>query len=331
MADRGGESDAPVALHERALHTIDPIAWDRFVVAGGGSFLGSWKVIRTESLLRTVRVFDLFSSAAPTTKIGQCAVAVSRRRARFLDKLHLLPEHADLWAHGVRQAIARCGTATYAYGSPWNHERRCLSGAAGLWPAGALVDASLRLDCVDFSAWPDFATYRRDVSENIRRDYKKAAGAQPTVVTRRGVAAYRDVPGLVGLRRQVMRRNSEPFSSLLDTPKHALKLLCLRDDAFISTVEAHGERQAAFFGVRFGDAIYYLSGGTRDRSEGFGSYLFLTLIEAWFGQMPQGRLYLGETEPGYDRPEDYERGNLLYRRKLRARSIPGTAFTLDLR
>src|SRR5690349_24344549 len=137
MAERGVESDAPVALHERALHTIDPVAWDRFVVASGGSFLGSWKVIRTESLLRTVRVFDLFSAAAPTVKIGQCAIAVSRRRARFLDRLHLLPEHAGLWEHGVRQTIARCGTATYAYGSPWNHEHRCLTSLNERWPGGA--------------------------------------------------------------------------------------------------------------------------------------------------------------------------------------------------
>lgn len=330
MGQRGSfESDAPVALHERSQQTIDPIAWDRFVVACGGSFLSSWKVVRAESLLRTVRVFDLVSASAPHSKIGQCAVAVGRRRVRFLDRLHLLPEHADLWAAGVRQVMARCGAATYAYGSAWNHEARCVTTAAALWPARRVVDGALRLDCVDFGAWPDFAAYRRSVSENIRRDYKKAAAAAPTVVTRRGVAAYRDVPGLVALRKQVMRRNSEPFSSALDTPKHALKLLCLRDDAFISTIEAHGARQAAFFGVRFGDAVYYLSGGTRDRSEGFGSYLFLTLIEAWFGQMPRGRLYLGETEPGFDRPDDYDRGNLLYRRKLRARSVPGTVFTLD--
>ena len=152
--------------------------------------------------------------------------------------------------------MTRCGAATYAYGSPWNHEARCLASAAAAWPEGKLVEGGLRLDCVDFAAWPDFAAYRRAVSENIRRDYKKAAAASPTVVTRRGAAAYRDVPGLVALRRQVMIRKGESFSGMFDTPKHALKLLCLRDDAFISTIEADGVRQAAFFGVRFGNRIY---------------------------------------------------------------------------
>ena len=86
MGQRGSfESGAAVALRERSQHAIDPIAWDRFVIACGGSFLSSWKVVRAESLLRTVRVFDLVSPAAPHIKLGQCAVGVGRRRVRFLD------------------------------------------------------------------------------------------------------------------------------------------------------------------------------------------------------------------------------------------------------
>jgi len=318
-------------MQERSVGAVDPAAWDRFVFESRGSFLGSWKVIRVESLLRTVRIFEFFlTNPSGRLKIGQCAVAVANRRVRFLDRLHLLPDHAETWADGLRQVFARCGAATYAYGSPWNHERRCLAAVAADLPAGKLVDGAIGVDCIDFAAWPDFAAYRRAVSENIRRDYKKAAAAAPMVVTRRGAAAYRDVPGLVALRRQVMARNGEPFSSVLDTPKHALKLLCLRDDAFIATVEAEGIRQSAFFGVRFGNGIYYLSGGTRDKSEGFGSFLFLTLIENWFAQHPDGKLYRGTTEPGLT-PETYSHGNLLSRRMLRAVSIPRTAFTLDLR
>ncbi len=90
-----------------------------------------------------------------------------------------------------------------------------------------------------------------------------------------------------------MRRNDERFSSVVDAPMHALKLMCLGDDAFISLVEANGRAQAAFFGVRFGSAFYYVSGGTADKCEGFGSYLFLTPIEGWFAEQPRGKLYLG--------------------------------------
>jgi hypothetical protein len=323
------QTDTPVVVLERAVDEIDPGAWDRFALASGGSFLGAWRVIRTEGLLRTVRVFELFAAPPPHLKVAQCAVAVAHDRVRFLDRLHVLPAHADLWPVCLQRVVERCGTGSYTYGSPWNHEQRCLDALRRAMPRARLVDTSTGVDAVAFADWRDFAAYRRAVSENIRRDYKKAASASPTVAIRRGAAACLDVVGLVGLRRQVMRRNGEPFSPLVDAPLHALKLLCMGDDAFIATVRADGRPEASFFGVVFGDGIYHVSGGTRDRSEGFGSYLFLTLIEQWFGQHPRGALYLGVTEPGL-RPEAYERGNLLYRRKLRARSIPNTAFTLDL-
>jgi hypothetical protein len=286
-------------------------------------------VIRAERVRSAVRVFGIVSTVAGTpVTIGQCAVAVRGRRIRFLDRIHLLPAHAHAWATVVRQVVARCGPGTYRYGSAWNHERRSLPASGALLP-GRLDDDALRLDCIDFAAWADFAAYRRAVSENLRRDYKKAAAASPIVTTRRGLDACRDVPALVGLRKQVMRRNGESFSSVVDGPKHVLKLMCLGDDAFISTVDAGGRARAAFFGVRFGDRLYYVAGGTEDKCEGFGSYLFLTLIEQWFAEHPRGSIYLGVTEPGFV-PDTYTRGNLLYRRKLRATSVDGTAFSLHV-
>jgi hypothetical protein len=321
------DPEASVAVRERLIAEIDPAAWDRCVLACGGSFLGAWNVIRAERLLHTVRVFDLVTSGPNPVKIGQAAVAIDHDRARFLDRVHLLPTHADRWSRAVQHIVERCGAAIYSYGSPWNAERQCLAPLRHALPAAHIVDASTGIDAVEFATWRSFAAYRRGISENIRRDYRKAAAASPVVALRRGVFACRDIAGLVGLRRQVMRRNQEPFSTLIDAPLHALKLLCLGEHAFIATVRAAGRSEAAFFGVEFGDRICYVSGGTRDRSEGFGSYLFLTLIEQWFATHPTGVLHLGVTEPGLV-PETYSRGNLLYRRKLRAVSVPNTAFTL---
>lgn len=327
---RASDPEAAVLL-ERAIDEIDPIAWDRFAVACGGSFLGAWRVVRAEGLLAPLRLFEIYDSAPSTRrKIGQCAVAVVHDRVRFLDRLQILPTHDHLWAPTLQRIVARCGSMLYSYGSPWNAELRCLAALQAAFPGARLTDASTGIDAVEFGRWADFARYRRAVSENIRRDFKKAAAASPTIVVRRGASACRDIGGLVALRAQVMRRNHEPFSSLVDGPLHVLKLLCMGRDAFIATVRAGGRAEAAFFGVEFGGRVYYVSGGTRDRSEGFGSYLFLSLIEAWYADHPRGALLLGITEPGLD-PGTYERGNLLYRRKLRAASVPSTAFGLDLR
>ena len=322
-------ASAPLVLREQSPGAIDPAGWDRFVIACGGSFLGSFKVIRAERFLHRVRIFELeVAFPASVETIGRCAVTVSGRRVRFLDRLHLLPPYADRLAEAMHQILARCGAETFAYGSAWNHERQSAAAIAPLLPGSRLTDTPLRIDAVAFGAWRDFAAYRRDVSENLRRDYKKAAAAGPIVVMRHGLAAVRDVARLVRLRGQVLRRNGEPFSSVLDAPRHVLKLLCMGDDAFIATVEALGRRQAAFFGVRFGDAVYYLGGGTEDRSHGFGSYLFLTLLERWFAEHPRGTLYLG-SEPRDIDAGSYTQGNLLYRRKLRADWVPGTAFTVS--
>ena len=320
---------APFVLREHAPGAIDAADWDRFVVACGGSFLGSAKVIRAERFLHRVRVFEVqVASSAGVETIGRCAVAVAGRRARFLDRLHLLPRYTDRWAEAVQQILACCGAGSFVYGSAWNHERRSAAEVAHIIPGSRLVDRPLRIDGVDFSAWRDFADYRRSVSENLRRDYRKAAAAGPVVVVRHGLGACRDVARLVGLRAQVLRRNGEPFSSVADARRHVLKLLCMGDDAFIATVEAFGRRQAAFFGVRFGGAIYYLGGGTEDRSHGFGSYLFLTLIERWFAECPNGTLHLG-SEPADIDAGSYTQGNLLYRRKLRAGWVPGTSFCVQ--
>ena len=325
--ERSFDTDRGAVLHERLFDAVDPTAWDRFAAACGGSFLGCWKVIAAEALTRPVRIFEF---RAGGDAIAQCALAIVNGRVRFLDRLHILPAHTQCWASCIQAVVERCGPASYRYGSFWNHEHRCPRTLAARIPGASVVDGAAGVDRVDFAEWGSFAAYRRGISENIRRDYKKAASSSPQVVTRRGLAAVRDVPGLVLLRREVMRRNNEPFSTLWDGPRHVLKLLALGEDAFISTIRSGGVLHGSFFGVRFGNGIYYLGGGTADRDQGFGSYLFLSLIEGWFADQPKGVLYLGENIPNVD-PRTYTQGNLLYRRKLRADVIPGTRFRLDVR
>jgi hypothetical protein len=321
-----------VALDERAPGAIDPAAWDAFVRACGGSFLGTWRIVRANRLWSRVRVFEftLRSPDGPPRKIAQCALSIARGRVRFLDRLHIEADAVWLWEHCLNLVIERCGAATYEYGSPWNpEERRPPSSAVGKLVARSVSEKAFLIDRVDFRRWASFDAYRRDVSENIRRDYKKAVEASAVVETRHGLAAVRDLVALVRLRRQVMDRNGERFSGAADLAIHFLKLACIGDPAFIATVRADGRCHAAFFGVRFGDDIYYLSGGTEKNSQGYGSYLFLTLIERWFVGHPQGKLYLGRQAACVD-PATYTRGNQLYRRKLRATAVPGAEFRVQV-
>jgi hypothetical protein len=313
---------------ERDLGSVDGVAWDVFVQSCDASFLGSWRVVRANRVLNSVRVFEFFAGQPGPQKVGQCAVAIGRGRVRFIDRLHLLPEYSSLWEGCLRAVVEQCGPALYEYGSGWNRENH---GPTSLEVPGFETRLSegrfFHIDFVDFSRWGSFAAYRQDVSENIRRDYKKAVAAGARLETYRGLAAVPQVPLLVRLRRVVMERNDEPFSLLPDLGRHALKLLCIGDIAFISTAWVDRRCQAAFFGVRFGGDMYYLAGGTEAQSTGCGSFLFLTLIEQGFESGPNWKLYLGQ-----QRAVDptYTRGNHLYRRKLRATSVTGTAFCFEV-
>ncbi len=323
---------ADVRLVEHDGHAVDPGAWDAFVRACDGSFLGSWRVVRMERLRRRLRIFDVLAAGpgeAPV-KVGQCAVAVGRGRVRFLDRLHLKPGYLALWDRCAAMIVQRCGAATYDYGSPWNHEERCPFGSAGAFAAETLAASPFQIDRVEFGRWRDFADYRRSVSENIRRDYRKAADSPVRVDIRYGLSAVRDLPAFVRLRREVMQRNAEPYSAAADGWRHLLKLAAMGRQAFIATLRSRERCHAVFFGVRFGDDVYYLGGGTERNSQGFGSYLFLTLIEQWFAAGPRGHLYLGVQAACVD-PSTHTRGNLLYRRKLRASAVRGTAFSVDVR
>jgi hypothetical protein len=306
---------------------VDGAAWDAFILASGGSFLGTWRVVRANGFLSRIRVFEFFAHEnGAAHKIGQCAVAVARRRIRFLDRLHLLPERADQWERCVALVVERCGAGLYEYGSLWNAEnRQAPHGRVGSWISRSLPGPRFLIDRVDFARWSGFDEYRDHVSENIRRDYRKAVAASATLECRQGLAALGGVITLCRLRSQVMRRNRQAFSLVLDIATHVLKIVCIGKLAFIATVRAGGRSPAAFFGVRFGEDIYYLAGGTEKNANGYGSYLFLTLIEDWFATHPTGKLYLGRQVACVD-PATYKRGNQLYRRKLRATAGPGTAF-----
>lgn len=316
-----------VTLRESPASSVDGAAWDAFILSCGSSFLGTWRVVRANRFLSRIRVFEFFAHDNGTAhRIGQCAVAVSARRIRLMDRIHLLPAWADQWERCVALVVERCGSGVYEYGSLWNAEdRRAPDGQVGSWVSRTLPGPRFLIDRVDFARWSDFAHYRDEVSENIRRDYRKAVAASAIVESRQGLAALRDVITLCRLRRQVMQRNGERFSLVVDIAKHVLKILCIGKLAFIATVRAEGHRPAAFFGVRFGDDIYYLAGGTKKNANGYGSFLFLTLIEEWFATHPAGKLYLGRQIACVD-PATYKRGNQLYRRKLRATAGPGTAF-----
>ena len=256
--------------------------------------------------------------------MGQCAVHVGRRKVTFLDKIQLLPSHRHLNRRCFDFVMRQFGDVAYKYGSRWNDEDEFDFERMSRFDVDSTI---FHVDLIEFRDWPDFAAYRRGVSENIRRDYKKAKEVGAIVKTDYGLKGFRDLFALIAMRRHMIRRNNLSVSRILDYLSHAGRILVLGKKSFVTTVKINGKVYAAFFGVEVGSRLYYISGGTRRNHLGAGSYLFLTLIESWFSKHPKGEFLMGDCPESFENPE-HDGGNVLYRRKLRVRSVNGVEFRL---
>jgi hypothetical protein len=318
---------ARLKISERSYFSFQKNEWDNFARASFGSFLGSWRVIKARRLFGVVRFFDFILSDGSSTnhKVGQCALLVDAQSVTFLDRIYLVPAQRDLRDRCLALICEQFGARRYNYGSHWNEEEYSPDPAICGFATGAFTDHPFQIDVIDFRDWPDFHAYRRAVSENIRRDFRKARKASTLLRTRFGPAAARDLVALVAMRACMMRKNKESFSQTFDFFVHAAKLAILGENGFITTAKINGRCYSAFFGAKFGRNIYYISGGTRQNRMGAGSYLLLTLIEAWFSENPTGKVLMGDSASPSDQ-NAYHDGALLYRHKLRARPINGVEF-----
>jgi hypothetical protein len=320
------QSGLELNVERRSFASFRGDEWDDFAASTGASFLGAWNIVRARGFSGRVSLFDFIQvdGDGSRQKVGQCAVHVAGGKATFLDKIQLLPAHADINRRCFDLVVEQLGEMDYKYGSRWNDEPNFdLEGLTRFD-----VDNSIfHIDLIEFREWANFASYRRAVSENIRRDYKKAVEANAIARTDYGLKGLRELIAFVAMRRHMARRNDLPFSRVLDFITHAGRLLVLGKKAFVTTVRIKGKCYAAFFGAEIGSRLYYLSGGTANNHLGAGSYLFLTLIEDWFSKHPQGEFLMGDCRKSYKETE-HDRGNLLYRRKLRVRSVNGVVFKL---
>ena len=226
-----------------------------------GSFLGSWKV----SLPSTRAHRPDFDFSAAGEQIAQCAVTIAKTGRDFLDRLHILPAHAHRWAWCLQTVIERCGPADRLrlvleprapLSGPARGPRvRRVAGRRGLRRRSRRLRGVGQL---------------RGLSPRHQREHppglQEGRGGGRRVLTRRGSRPPRRA-GLVRLRREVMRRNREPYYD-----RRTGRGTCSswwRSGKTRSSRPSRRRRPARpFFGVRFGNGIYYLGGGTRDRNQG---------------------------------------------------------------
>jgi len=317
---------------ERSFASFGPKEWDNFVLSSGGSFLGSWALIKARRLVANIKLLEFHADyGLPTSrKVGQCALVVNGRRVTFLDRICLRPTYEHFWGQCFRLVTQQFRAKTYHYGSHWNQESRFEISAIDGCDVETILDNQFHIDLIDLWDWPNFEAYLRSVSENVRRDHRKAKNTDVRMETKRGLAALREVFALVRLRAEVMRKNGLRSWFLRDYFIHVAKLAVFGQSGFITTARMNGKCYSAFFGIEFGHNLYYISGGTTNNRHGFGSYLFLTLIEKCFAEHPSGKFVMGFCT-GHRDQWTYGSGALLYRRKLRVKSVDGMEFRLRIK
>jgi hypothetical protein len=320
-------TDHHLEVRERSAWKVATTEWDEFACRVlSSSFIGSFQTIAFFRLTHRVIVFELFTPSVGgyTRKIGQCALAVGFRQKRFLESIQILPEFAHLKLAFLDHVIERMGKGSYRYGSHWNIED--IDVAEHLMKTRKVTwYLPFNVDYVDFTQWADYERYIKSVSSNVKRDFTKAESLGPALqlVVAQGFSGIKYVPALTKLRRAVISdKHRHEFSFVRSFVEVVSRIAIYRKSSSVAIVFHEGEPISSFFGISFGDRLYYLTGGTIPNKLGTGSFLFLSLIKDWYRHFPGGKFVMGFTR-GSHSPSEYNEGAFLYRRKLRVTQSSG--------
>lgn len=253
-------SSTRVSVSEIRLSQFDRQAWDRNAARSGASMRSAFAHLHGLGLKFLFRgapkLFHVYLEAdGERTQIGQYTLIFRGDSRVFYDGLHLYPEYRGLWAAAMTAVLADAGPGTYEYGWQWmpepprEAELRTIPGVTLTHVRPILVQG------VDFANWPDWDAYYRDISENIRRNARKAeklhGDLKFTLVT--GLAALTKVPALVAMRGDMYRRKQLAFNPLRIFAGYVTSILACPAQASIGVVTSGGRTLAIQNNVEFAD------------------------------------------------------------------------------
>ena len=326
---RPSASDASTTLIARRviLSRIDADDWNRGALAAGGSVRSSYahlETLRLKILMPAgMETFIVWRSiGGQEERIGHFIVTRRKGTRYFYDGVCLREQHQRHWADVVAMALEAYGPGQFEYGWEWSLERcreeelRRLSGVSITGVRNITVHA------IDFAAWGSWEGYKASVSENVRRNARKAPVQYPGIrlAYRRGLLLLLDIPKLTLLRRAMYLRKGLPFRPIrIGLGYLAGALLYSGDDLLVSAKVGRKAIAINRF-TRFGPLTYFRDGAAIDQPGGAVWYLMLTVLGRFYGQAPQAKILMGyvEVKPNAE-PAD---GLFRARRSLRASDFP---------
>jgi hypothetical protein len=298
---------------ELARAELASCMWDEFAERCGVSFrcaynaLAAWQFAASRSnhyMLLRLRRFEIFSDDHGG-KIGQCAIAIGRKQAVFIDRLQLLPACEAFWRPAMAGLLAAVGPGRYHYGSRWNIEPSRALDLQNLSGVTVEVIEDLVVQGIDFTYWESWDDYFRQISNNARRNAKRASMRYPTpsVRVRCGFLTLLDMLAIICLnRRTVLRKKLSPFQ--LSFFRFIFRIVTRHKYSVTAVASVGGRALAAFFGIEFGQNTYYETGGSRADNGGVAWHLMLAMIRrAYDRTYGSGKFIMGiklKSGPGWD-------------------------------
>jgi hypothetical protein len=277
-----------------------------------------------------LRRFQIFSEDNGA-KIGQCTIAIGHTQRVFVDGLQLLPAYQAFWELAMAALLASLGPGRYRYGSRWNIEPSRELDLQNLSGVNVELIEDLIVQAIDFTCWKSWNDYFRQISNNARRNAKRASTQHPTptVQIRCGLLTILDVLAITSLHRNtLLRKNIKEASFEVLLSRFLFRFITKHKYSITAVARAGGRTLAAFFGIEFGQNTYYWTGGSRADNRGVAWHLMLeTIRHAYNRTHGSGKFLMGTVEEsglGWD--------NLAWSRKqCRAANFPTSIVTFTYR
>lgn len=288
------------------LSALDGESWDAFArrcAAGLRSSSSRLQSIRLKAPLgHSLQLWEVYVPRADgPRKIAQCAVAHHRGRTIFYDGLQVLPEALHLWPALMKELLAALGPGEFEYGWEWSLEPPREDELSTMAGVRILSVRAVDVHGVDFSRWPDWESYLRQVRKSVRYEAKIAEAKHPGLhlVHRRGWRALPSLATLNAARRGTLRRKGIPPKGFSTFAAHLVDTLMGRDLVLVATMRQGRRSLAWFFGHRFGALTYYWSGAQSPRAFGASWRLLLEMLKQAYDRDPGGKFLMGFV----DRPD----------------------------
>ena len=318
-------------VREISLRSVVPADWDAQMRAAWASMRSAHAHLRALALKyplpSRVRVFSIAFGGAPDVPIGWFTIKRDGKVSEFYDGVLLLPDYAHLWGEALGAALAHLGPGVYRYGWPWSLEQS-REAALREFPGARVIEATgIVVQGVDFSRWPDWASYYASLSQNSRRNAKKVAAVlgDGAVTVRRGTAILRDVPTLVSLRRAMYARKAMAFNAPRAALAGVMNALLCPSQAIIASIKVDGAVRSIMRLVEFGTKTYYLDGAAASGGDGAAWYLTLDVLQRAHRHCPTGKFLMGFYIVGTELSE----GLIRARQSVRVTDWPTSVVTFE--